>query len=162
MTPPILYQPIGIVRTPFDTPEGTPIQPSGGADIEGEVEVYPEYRAGLEDLSGFSHIILLYHCHLGGTCSLRVKPFLDDAEHGVFATRAPSRPNPIGLSVVRLLGVADGKLSIKEVDIVNGSPLLDIKPYVPKFDVRSAERTGWLEKRSHKTESVRDDGRFAG
>ncbi len=161
MTKPILYNPIGIIRTPFEAPEGTPIQPPGGATSEGTVEVFPEFRAGLEDLEGFSHLILLYHCHLSGGFSLKVKPFLDDAEHGVFATRAPSRPNSIGLSVVRLIGMADGELAIREVDIINGAPLLDIKPYVPKFDVRAEARSGWLETRSHKTESTRDDGRFS-
>ena len=161
MAQPIIYNPIGIIRTPFETPAGTPIQPPGGATSEGTVEVFPEFRAGLEDLEGFSHLILLYHCHLSGEFSLKVKPFLDDAEHGVFATRAPSRPNSIGLSVVRLIGVADGELSIREVDIINGAPLLDIKPYVPKFDVRPEARAGWLETRSDKTESTRDDGRFS-
>ena len=161
MMKPIVYNPIGIIRTPFKAPEGTPIQPPGGATREGIVEVFPEFRAGLEDLEGFSHLILLYHCHLSGDFSLKVKPFLDDAEHGVFATRAPSRPNPIGLSVVHLIEVADGRLTIREVDIIDGAPLLDIKPYVPKFDVRPGARTGWLEARSDKTESTRDDGRFS-
>ena len=161
MTKPIVYNPIGVIKTPFEAPEGTPIQPPGGATSEGAVEVFPEFRAGLEDLEGFSHLILLYHCHLSGDFSLKVKPFLDDAEHGVFATRAPSRPNSIGLSVVRLIGVTDGELSIRDVDIINGAPLLDIKPYVPKFDVRPEARTGWLETRSYKTESTRDDGRFS-
>jgi tRNA-Thr(GGU) m(6)t(6)A37 methyltransferase TsaA len=156
------YHPIGIIHTPFKTPEGTPIQPPGGMDDCAVVEVFPEYVEGLRDLEGFSHIILLYHCHLSGPARLTVKPFLDDALHGLFSTRAPARPNPIGLSVVRLLRVEGGSLFIREVDIVDGAPLLDIKPYVPKFDSRASERTGWIEKQAHRTEQARDDGRFRG
>ena len=156
----IEYHPIGIIHTPFKAPEGTPIQPPGGVDACGTVEVFPEYLEGLRDIEGFSHIILLYHCHLSGGVRLTVRPFLDAAEHGLFATRAPARPNAIGLSVVRLFRVEAGRLFIRELDIVDGAPLLDIKPYVPKFDSRAAERTGWLEKQAHRTEETRDDGRF--
>ncbi len=157
----IHYHPIGIVHTPFKTPEGTPIQPPGGMDDGAVVEVFSQYHEGLRDIEGFSHLILLYHCHLSGEARLTVKPFLDTAEHGLFATRAPARPNPIGLSVVRLLRVEGGSLFIREVDIVDGTPLLDIKPYVPKFDARASERTGWIEKQAHRTEQARDDGRFS-
>lgn len=156
----IEYHPIGIVHTPFKTPEGTPIQPPGGMDDCAVVEVFEEYLEGLRDIEGFSHIILLYHCHLAGTAKLTVTPFLDNARHGLFSTRAPARPNPIGFSVVRLLRVEAGSLFIREVDIVDGTPLLDIKPYVPKFDSRAAERIGWIEKQAHRTEEARDDGRF--
>lgn len=159
---PLEYRPIGIIHTPFKTPEGTPIQPPGGREESAVVEVFPEYVEGLRDLDGFSHLILLYHCHRAGPVRLTVKPFLDDARHGLFATRAPARPNAIGLSVVRLVRVEGGSLFIREVDIVDGSPLLDIKPYVPRFDTRAAERTGWLETQAHKTEEARDDGRFSG
>ena len=124
------------------------------------MEVFPEYAEGLEDIDGFSHLILLYHCHLSKTYSLKVKPFLDDALHGVFATRAPARPNSVGLSVVRLLQVDGRMLTIRDVDVLDGAPVLDIKPYVPKFDVRDADRTGWLETEADKTETARDDGRF--
>ncbi|AOY58341.1 MULTISPECIES: tRNA (N6-threonylcarbamoyladenosine(37)-N6)-methyltransferase TrmO [Desulfococcus] len=157
----IEYRPIGIIHTPFNCPEGTPIQPPGGLDHCGVVEVFSEFHEGLRDVEGFSHLILLYHCHLAGAARLTVMPFLDDAAHGLFATRAPARPNAIGLSVVRLLRVEEGRLYIREVDIVDGTPLLDIKPYVPKFDSRSPERTGWLEKQAHRTEQARDDGRFS-
>jgi tRNA-Thr(GGU) m(6)t(6)A37 methyltransferase TsaA len=156
----ITYHPIGIIHTPFKTPEGTPIQPPGGVDDCAVVEVFPEYREGLRDIEGFSHLILIYHCHRAGKARLTVKPFLDHDEHGLFATRAPSRPNPIGLSVVRLLRVDGSSLFIREVDIVDGTPLLDIKPYVPKFDTRAVERTGWLERQAHRSEEARDDGRF--
>lgn len=158
---PVEYHPIGIIRTPFKTPEGTPIQPPGGREESAVVEIFLEYIEGLRDLDGFSHLILLYHCHLAGPARLTVKPFLDDADHGLFATRAPARPNAIGLSVVRLVRVEGGSLFIREVDIVDGSPLLDIKPYVPKFDSRVAERTGWIENQAHRTEQARDDGRFS-
>ncbi len=157
----IVYHPIGVIHTPFKTPEGTPIQPPGGKENEGVVEVFPAFVEGLADIEGFSHIYLLYHCHRTSSYSLRVKPFLDDRKHGLFATRAPARPNAIGISVVRLLRVEENRLYIREVDIVDGTPLLDIKPYVPKFDIRAVEKAGWLEKGSEKTETARDDGRFA-
>ncbi len=156
----IKYKPIGVIRSPFKKPKGTPIQPTAATGVEGTVEVFPEYVEGLKDLEGFSHIILLYHFHLSGKPSMRVKPFLDDREHGVFATRAPSRPNPIGFSVVRLLAVEGNKLRIQDVDIVDGTPLLDIKPYVPEFDTRDVERIGWLEENLGKLPSSKDDGRF--
>ena len=156
----INYRPIGIIRSPFKEPEGTPIQPKGARGVAGIVEVFPEYVEGLKDIDGFSHIILLYHFHLSKGASLRVKPFMDDCERGIFAIRGPSRPNPIGLSVVRLIGVEAGVLHVKDVDIVDGTPLLDIKPYVPEFDTRKVERIGWLADNVHKVSRSRDDGRF--
>ncbi len=157
----IEYKPIGIIHSPFTTPEGTPIQPPGGTDAEAVAEIFPEYAQGLEDIGGFSHIILLYHFHLSKKFSLKVKPFLDDAFHGLFATRAPSRPNPIGISVVRLLRVDNRMLHIQDIDMLDRTPILDIKPYIPKFDVRNTDRTGWLETRADKTEKTHDDGRFS-
>ncbi len=154
------YQPIGLIHTPHKTIEGTPIQPTGAKGVEGIIEVYPEYTDGLTDLAGFSHIYLLYHFHLSKKYSLTIKPFLDDQERGLFATRAPSRPNPIGLSVVRLLDVANGKLRIQDVDIIDGTPLLDIKPYVPEFDVCKVDKIGWLGKKTNNVSDIRDDGRF--
>ncbi len=162
MSDAIQYRPIGRVHSPFKTPEGAPIQPPGGGEVTATVEIYPVYAEGLADLEGFSHIILLYHCHRAGTPSLIVTPFLDDAPHGVFATRAPSRPNPIGLSIVRLTGVGAGILYIKEVDILDGAPVLDIKPYVPAFDLRESAAVGWMERRTGQMTDARDDGRFAG
>lgn len=154
------YRPIGIVHSPFKEPKGTPIQPKAAEGIEGTVEVFSEYVEGMKDLDGFSHIILIYHFHLCKRSLLQVKPFMDDQMHGVFATRAPSRPNPIGISVVRLMKVDGNILYIKDVDIVDGTPLLDIKPYVPDFDVKVVEKIGWLEKNVRKLPSSRDDGRF--
>jgi tRNA-Thr(GGU) m(6)t(6)A37 methyltransferase TsaA len=156
----IEYRPIGIIHSPLKQPHGAPIQPTAGRGIEATVEVFPEYIEGLEDLGGFSHIILLYHLHLSGQVRLKVKPFLDEELHGVFATRAPARPNPIGLSIVRLVGVEATSLFIRDVDIVDGTPLLDIKPYVPDFDVRDVQSWGWLEKKMNGLPEARDDGRF--
>jgi tRNA-Thr(GGU) m(6)t(6)A37 methyltransferase TsaA len=156
----INYKPIGIIHSPFSEPKGTPIQPTAARDTDGVIEIYPEYVEGLKDVEGFSHLILLYHFHLVKESSLLVKPFLDNERHGVFATRSPSRPNAIGISVVRLIGVEGHKLHVRDVDIVDGTPLLDIKPCVPEFDFREVERTGWFAKNVHKLSTTRDDGRF--
>ena len=125
---PISLVPIGIIRTPHKNLEGMPIQPSGAEGILGTVEVEESFREGLLDLDGFSHIYLLYFFHLSKSFNLVVKPFLDNTPHGVFATRAPKRPNPIGISVVSLLGVDDRTLRVEGVDMADGTPLLDIKP----------------------------------
>jgi tRNA-Thr(GGU) m(6)t(6)A37 methyltransferase TsaA len=156
----IRYKPIGIIHSPFKEPRGMPIQPAGARDIEGTVEIASEYVEGLKDIEGFSHIILIYHFHLSAGYLLKVEPYMDEKSHGVFATRAPSRPNSIGISVVRLVKVDGNMLYIKDVDIVDGTPLLDIKPYVPEFDTRKAEKIGWLEKNVNKLSKARDDGRF--
>ncbi len=156
----IVYKPIGVIHSPFKEVKGTPIQPAAAEGVRGTVEVFPEYADGLKNLEGFSHIILVYHFHLAKPGALRVRPYMDKEERGVFATRAPSRPNPIGISVVRLLKVEGNVLHVEDLDIVDGTPLLDIKPYVPQFDVRPVERIGWLEKRVRKLAEARDDGRF--
>jgi len=156
----IKFRPIGIIHSPFKEIKGIPIQPSAAKGIEGKVEIFPEYTEGLEDIGNFSHIFLIYHLHLSRKYSLKVKPYMDDKERGVFATRAPSRPNPIGISVVELLEVDGNMLHIKNVDIVDGTPLLDIKPYVPEFDIHNVKKIGWLEKNVHKLPETKDDGRF--
>lgn len=156
----IKYKPIGIIHTPHKEAEGTPIQPKGAKGIKGQVDVCPRYEEGLKDLDGFSHIILLFHCHLSGNYSLRQKPFMDDEEHGIFAMRGPSRPNPIGLSVVKLNGVDANVLEIENVDIIDETPLLDIKPYVPEFDQNKVEKIGWLAENVKDLPEARDDGRF--
>ncbi|RLF49164.1 MAG: tRNA (N6-threonylcarbamoyladenosine(37)-N6)-methyltransferase TrmO [Thermoplasmata archaeon] len=156
----IKFRPIGIIHSPFKEAKGVPIQPSAAKGIEGKVEIFPEYTEGLEDIGNFSHIFLIYHLHLSRKYSLKVKPYMDDKERGVFATRAPSRPNPIGISVVELLEVDGNMLHIKNVDIVDGTPLLDIKPYVPEFDIHNVKKIGWLEKNVHKLPETKDDGRF--
>mgnify|MGYP000173215073 CR=1 FL=1 len=156
----IKYQPIGIIHTPHEEAEGTPIQPKGAKGIKGEVELFPKYEEGLKDLEGFSHIILLFHCHLSGNYSLRQKPYMDDEEHGIFAMRGPSRPNPIGLSIVKLDDVKGNILEIENVDIIDETPLLDIKPFVPEFDQNQVEKIGWLGENVQKLSETRDDGRF--
>jgi len=157
---PIQYRPVGVIYSPFEAPEGTPIQPAGARGVAGSVEVFPEYAEGLKDVEGFSHIVLIYHFHLSRKSSLTVKPYLDSRLRGVFATRSPSRPNPIGISVVRLNRVEGPVLHIQDIDIVNGTPLLDIKPYVPEFDLNEHVRIGWLEGLIEKAPTAKDDGRF--
>ena len=157
----ITYKPIGVIHSQFNKPKGTPIQPESAKNIKGTVEVFSEYAEGLTDVEGFSHIILIYHFHLSKVYSLKSKPYMDTVEHGVFAMRGPSRPNPIGMSVVRLEKLEGRILYIRDVDIVDGTPLLDIKPYVPQFDIRDVQNVGWLEKNVHKLPTSKDDGRFA-
>ena len=154
------FHPIGIIHTPFKDIKGMPIQPPGAAGIRGTVELKPKFAEGLKDLDGFSHIILIYHFHRVQESKLTVVPFLDPRPHGVFATRAPKRPNPIGLSVVRLLRVERNTLHIENVDILDGTPLLDIKPYVPEFDHHPTTRVGWLEQAKGKVQNKRSDDRF--
>jgi tRNA (adenine37-N6)-methyltransferase len=137
-----------------------PIQATASEGTVGTIEVYPQYAEGLKDLQGFSHIILLYHFHLVKAGSLIVKPFLDDQTHGVFATRSPSRPNPIGISIVKLTSIDKNILHIQNVDILEGTPLLDIKPYVPEFDCRKTLKIGWFKGKIEKLPATRDDGRF--
>ena len=156
----IIYKPIGVIHSPFTEPKGTPIQPAGAKDIGGTVELFPELTEGLKDLEGFSRVILVYHFHLSRKALLKEKPFMDDREHGVFAMRGTSRPNPIGISIVRLEKIENNILNILDTDIVDGTPLLDIKPYVPEFDIYDVEKTGWLERNVHKLPDARDDERF--
>ena len=156
----IQYRPIGIIHTPYKRPAGTPIQPPTSKGVESDVEVFENYTEGLTDLEGFSHIYLIYHFHLSRKFSLKVKPFLDDESHGLFATRAPSRPNAIGLSIVELIGTQKNILRVKNIDVLDGTPLLDIKPYVPGFDIRKVHRIGWMEKKIKNLDKTQDDGRF--
>ncbi|MBW1780832.1 MAG: tRNA (N6-threonylcarbamoyladenosine(37)-N6)-methyltransferase TrmO [Deltaproteobacteria bacterium] len=154
------FAPIGIIHSPFTEPENMPIQPTGAAGVKGTVEVFGDFRPGLKDLGGFSHIILLYYFHRSHTFSLNIVPFMDSEPRGLFATRAPNRPNPIGLSVVRLDKIEDGVLHIENVDILDSTPLLDIKPYVPEFDAQVEVRTGWLEKTRNSVSTRKSDDRF--
>ncbi|HNR12602.1 MAG TPA: tRNA (N6-threonylcarbamoyladenosine(37)-N6)-methyltransferase TrmO [Thermodesulfobacteriota bacterium] len=156
----ITYNSIGIIHSPFKDSREMPIQSCGASGIQGTVEVLPEYAEGLNDLEGFSHIILMYHFHLVKDMRLTLIPFLDIEPHGVFATRAPTRPNPLGLSVVKLLRREGTILYIENVDIIDGTPLIDIKPYVPEFDNHPAERVGWVEKAKGRVQEKRSDDRF--
>jgi len=137
-------KPIGIIHTPYKSKEETPIQPSKSRGI-GKVEVFDQYEEGLNDLEGFSHIVLIYRFHKSKGFKLRVKPFLDDEMRGLFATRFPRRPNQLGLTVVRLLKREANILFAKGIDVVDGAPLLDIKPYVPEFGPKEKIKIGWLE-----------------
>ena len=156
----ISYTPIGVIRSPFRDTADMPIQPAGAAGVRGTVEIYPEYAAGLQDLAGFSYIILLYHFHRSKASTLLVKPFLDSQQRGVFATRAPRRPNSIGISVVKLVGVEGRTLAIEAVDVLDGTPLLDIKPYIPEVDAYTTARVGWLAEASGQFGRKRSDNRF--
>ncbi len=156
----IVYKPIGEIRSPHKSRAGMPIQAAGAKGIRGAIELFPAYAQGLKDLDGFSHIILIYHFHRTQKKALVVTPFLDHEPRGVFATRSPNHPNAIGISVVRLLAVEGRHLTIEDVDILDGTPLLDIKPYVPAFDHRTPERTGWLEKVQGAAREHRADNRF--
>ena len=158
----LIYAPIGVLRTPFADSEQAPIQPSGARGQKGEAQLWPRYRPALRDLEGFSHLILLYHCHRAGPARMEVRPFLDQESHGLFAVRAPARPNPIGLSVVRLQAVEGSRLLLLDVDMLDQTPLLDIKPYVPAFDQpRNPVRTGWLRGKDEAADGFKGDQRFA-
>ena len=156
----VKYKSIGVIHSPFKEAKGVPIQSVAAKGIGGTVEIFQEYIDGLDNLEGFSHIILIYHFHLFKSSSLKIKPYMDNETHGIFATRGPSRPNPIGISIVRFVRMEESILYIQDVDIIDGTPLLDIKPYVPEFDIRKVDRIGWLEKNVHKLLTIKDDGRF--
>jgi len=158
----IEFKSIGIISSPFKNLEGMPIQPIGARGIKGKIELDEEHIGGLKDLEGFSHIILIYHLHLSKGHSLEVKPFLDNEKRGIFATRAPKRPNPIGLSVVRLEKIEGTKIYVSDLDIVDGTPLLDIKPYIPNFDKHEDDEVsiGWFEDKHHNAVNKKSDGRF--
>jgi tRNA-Thr(GGU) m(6)t(6)A37 methyltransferase TsaA len=156
----ILYTPIGTIHSPFHDLSEMPIQPSSESSAPGMVDLLPEFTQGLKDLGGFSHIILIYHLHQSHLHKLTVTPFLDSIPHGIFATRAPHRPNPIGISVVRLLRIEHSTLFVECLDVLDGTPLLDIKPYVPEFDSPPEFRLGWLEGVQGKVCTTRSDNRF--
>jgi tRNA (adenine37-N6)-methyltransferase len=151
---------IGVIHTPFRQSKGTPVQGSIGEGTKGEVEVYAEFAEGLGDIAGFERLWLIYLLDRVIESKLIVRPYLDTTEHGVFATRAPARPNPIGITVVRLLDVKENRLRITGVDMLDGTPLLDIKPYVPEFDSFENSRAGWYEGKS--AHGVEADNRFEG
>jgi tRNA (adenine37-N6)-methyltransferase len=157
----ITYKPIGTIHSPFKEISGMPIQQPGAQDVTATIDIESAYAEGLKDLDGFSHVILLYHFHQVKDFKLQLKPFLDDELRGVFSTRAPVRPNPIGISIVRLMRIEGCTLHIEGVDILDGTPLLDIKPYVPAFDERSADRIGWLSGKAANAREKKSDDRFA-
>lgn len=154
----IVFHPIGVIRTPYQRAAGTPIQSCFAEGVEGTIEVFAKFAAGLKDIEGFDRIWVVYAFDRASAPALRVKPYLDTAEHGVFATRSPARPNALGLSCVRLLEAQGRLLRVADVDMLDGTPLLDIKPCVPAFDYLPASRVGWLEGQSEKPTVA--DGRF--
>ena len=157
----ISYQPIGYLKTPFVTVSDMPIQPAGANCAEGVIELNPELVPGLFDLEGFSHLILIYHFHLIKGYKLYVVPFMDNKPHGIFATRAPTRPNPIGISTVKLKRIENNLSYIEGVDMVDGTPVLDIKPFFTKYDNHLDAKSGWLEgKRDIDITKIKSDNRF--
>ncbi len=156
----ITYKPIGIVRSPKKATKGMPIQSIAAEHIKGTLEIFPEFVEGLTDLDGFSHLTVICHFHLSKKGKLIVKPYMDDNMHGVFATHSPNHPNPIGISIVKLDKIEDNILYISDLDMLDGTPVLDIKPYVPQFDKRENVKIGWLENNIYKLRKARDDDRF--
>ncbi len=156
----IVFHPIGTIQSPFRELAGMPIQPRAAEGVKGKVILDPQLEDGLKDLEGFSHLILVYYFHQAKAPDLLVKPFLDEVKHGVFATRAPRRPNGIGVSVVKLLKIDRNILFVENLDVLDGTPLLDIKPYVPDFDGADEVRIGWLEKSRGKMKGKKSDDRF--
>ena len=156
----IEFTPIGVIHSPFTEPAGMPIQPSGAKGIAGTIDIFEPYAQGLKDLDGFSHLMLIYFFHRSSGFSLEAVPYLDTVPRGVFATRAPRRPNPVGISIVRLNRVEGRVLHIENVDILDGTPLLDIKPYVPDFDAQTEVRTGWLANARKTAAHKKSDDRF--
>ena len=156
MSAELRIKPIGVIETPFHEPAGTPIQVSRANGPRGKVRVEAQFQPGLQDLAGFERVWLVYWLHLQPGAALLVTPFLDQQQRGVFATRAPARPTPIGISAVRVVGIEDGVLSVADVDMIDGTPLLDIKPYVPEFDSYPASKAGWFDD-SRSLERFADD-----
>lgn len=154
------FSPIGKIRTPFTDLKNMPIQPKGAKDVEGQVEINPELADGLKDLEGFSHIYLIYAFHEVKRSALSVVPFMDTVERGIFSTRSPLRPNHIGLSIVELLDVKDNIALIKGIDVLDNTPLLDIKPYIEAFDYVAESRSGWMTATRKEVEERRSDDRF--
>ena len=157
----ILINPIGIIRTPHTDVSNMPIQPIAAEGIRGTIELLPEYAAGLKDIEGFSHLTLIYRFHKIDGYELEVVPFMDTVAHGIFASKAPKRPNAIGISTVKLIAVEGNTLHIEQVDMLDGTPLIDIKPFYPRYDNRENVSVGWLEKNKNLSlDKLRSDDRF--
>lgn len=157
----ITFNSIGTIQTPFKSKEGMPVQSSGSKGIKGIIVLKKRFIKGLLDLEHFSHIHLIYQFHRSEGFDLQVIPFLDNQPHGIFATRAPRRPNAIGLSVVKLISIHDNILEVENVDMLEGTPLLDIKPYVAQFDIHKIEKSGWINRITGNPNEVRSDDRFS-
>ena len=156
----IMFRQIGVVRTPYTTLENMPIQPKGAKEVCGTVEVHPDFTEGLADLGGFSHAYLIYHFHEAKKTALKVVPFMDTVERGVFSTRSPARPNHIGISIVEIEKVEGNIVHLRGVDILDGTPLLDIKPFIDAFDYVEESSSGWMTAGRKEVEQRRSDKRF--
>ena len=155
-------KPIGIIHSPYSNIEDMPIQPKGASGVEGYALLDEKYVDGLQDLEGFSHIYLIYSFHKTERDELLVTPFMDKQTRGVFSTRSPLRPNHIGISIVRLNGIKNNKIIVEGIDILDGTPLLDIKPYIEKFDGVKNSTSGWLKASDKDISTKRSDDRFKG
>jgi tRNA (adenine37-N6)-methyltransferase len=153
-------QAIGVIRTPFHQIQDMPIQPRGALGTEGQVQVDDKYKEGLRDLEGFSHIYLLYSFHKAARTELQVIPFMDTQSRGVFSTRSPLRPNHIGISIVRLKKIEGSTVFVRDIDVLDGTPLLDIKPYMEKFDAVENSNSGWMQANEKAVMEKRSDDRF--
>jgi len=156
----MLVEPIGIIQTPYTSLEQMPIQPKGAKDVISFLTIKREYAQGLKDLEGFSHIYLIYHFHQTKRSCLEVIPFMDTVNRGVFSTRSPLRPSHIGMSITELVSIHDNIVTIRGIDVLDGTPLLDIKPYIPQFDSVNQVRTGWMNKKESEVQETRSDNRF--
>jgi tRNA-Thr(GGU) m(6)t(6)A37 methyltransferase TsaA len=156
----VSIQTIGIVHSMFKQQTGTPIQPTAAKEIKGTIEIESKFKDGLCDLDGFSHIVILFGFHLSQDYKLKVTPYLDDRPRGLFSTRAPKRPSQIGMSIVRLDKIEDTTLHITGVDMLNGTPVLDIKPYIPKLNPDGEIKIGWLENAQKQFDHKKADDRM--
>jgi len=151
---------IGTIQTPYTSLEKMPIQPKGAQEVIASINIKREYAKGLKDLEGFSHIYLIYYFHEAKRSELEVIPFMDTQSRGVFSTRSPLRPSHIGMSLTQLVSVNDNIVTIRGIDVLDGTPLLDIKPYIPQFESLDDVRTGWMNKKASQVSDARSDDRF--
>ncbi|MCF8374072.1 MAG: tRNA (N6-threonylcarbamoyladenosine(37)-N6)-methyltransferase TrmO [Bacteroidales bacterium] len=156
----ICYKAIGIIESPFDHAINMPVQSLVAEDIRGKIVLDPKYVEGLKDIHQFSHVYVIYHFHLSRGFELVAKPFLDNNEHGIFAIRAPRRPNPIGISIVKIEKIVKNVIYFSGVDMVNGTPILDIKPFIPQFDIPNDASSGWMKLKNVELGSTKSDSRF--
>jgi len=156
----MILEPIGLIHTPYTQLKQMPIQAKGAADTNATLEIDALYQEGLKDLEGFSHIYIFYHFHKATRIELEVTPFMDTKKRGVFATRSPLRPSHMGMSITQIISVCDNIVTIQGIDVLDGTPLIDIKPYIPQFDSVSRVKTGWMDKDESKVIDQTSDGRF--
>lgn len=153
-------KPIGVIHSPYKSLINMPIQPKSAPDVEGQLEIYDEYSEGLKDLEGFSHVYILFSFHKASRTELIVKPFMDENLRGVFSTRSPLRPNHIGISLVEIVKIENNIVTFKGVDTLDGTPLLDIKPYIKKFDTVDKSTSGWQKEKPQDITGIKSDDRF--